>query len=90
MFSEPNFLSALADFQGQKSGLAPLFNLFLSWRAVVRFSCAAAAGRDESSIKSNNSVTETTETEQGNENPFPRDFDHSMYVIEKVGCGGWI
>jgi hypothetical protein len=37
-----------------------------------------AAGEHESSIKSNDSITETNGTEQGNENPFPRDFDDSM------------
>ena len=32
----------------------------------------------EIGIKSNDSLTETNGIEQGNENPFPRDFDHSM------------
>ena len=42
------------------------------------FGWQTAAGEHESSIKSNDSLTKTNGTEQGNENPFPRDFNDSM------------
>jgi hypothetical protein len=37
-----------------------------------------AARKHESGIKDNDSLTETIGIEQGERNPFPRDFDHSM------------